>query len=307
MSTRHRSKKLILCVLLVSLCSWAVRARADTTSGLAFLRIGIGARASGMGEAFVAVSDDASATFWNPAGLALVEKTQVMFMSNSFIQDISQEYMALAADVGVVKLGAAVNIVHLGTLEKRDVQGNLEGEFKPFDLAASVSVAYPLREWVDVGGTAKGIVEDIDTETAYGALFDAGVIVRPGPAGLAVAGVAQNLGPSMKFIDVPFDAPRTFRAGASYVHPLEGVRGRVGLACDLVFPMDDDTQVNLGFEYTHNDLVSGRLGYRGRADTQGISTGLGVRYLGFTVDYAYVPFSEHLGNTHRIGVSYTFR
>jgi long-subunit fatty acid transport protein len=300
-------KMLCLCSLLVSLSLGATESRAEATSGLAFLRIGVGARASGMGEAFTAVSDDASATFWNPAGLALLEGTQVMFMNNSFIQDISQEYVALATDLGVVKLGGAMNLVHLGTLEKRDVQGNLEGEFKPFDLAASVSVAYPLREWIDVGGTVKGVIEDIDTETAYGALFDAGVIARPPLEGLAVGAVVQNLGPSMKFIEVPFDAPRTFRAGASYTRPLAGLESRLGVACDLVFPMDDDTQVNLGFEYTYRDLVAGRVGYRGRTDAQGMTTGLGVRYRGFTVDYAYVPFSEHLGNTHRIGVSYTFR
>jgi hypothetical protein len=299
----------MLAGLLLSLGLRAGPVRADSTTGLAFLRIGVGARASGMGEAFTAVSDDASATFWNPAGLSLLDGTHVMFVNNSFIQDISQEFVAVATEIGTVKLGGAMNLVRLGTLEKRDEQGNLEGEFKPFDLAASVSVAYPLRDWVDVGGTAKGVIEDIDTETAYGALFDAGVIVRPPVAwltGLALGGVVQNLGKSMKFIEVPFDAPRTFRGGASYTRALESIRGRVGVACDLVFPRDDDTQVNVGFEYTYSDLISGRVGYRGRADTQGVTTGLGVRYRSFTVDYAYVPFSENLGNTHRIGVGYAF-
>ncbi|MFQ6102787.1 MAG: PorV/PorQ family protein [Candidatus Glassbacteria bacterium] len=278
-----------------------------TGSGLAFLRIGVGARASGMGEAFVAVSDDASATYWNPAGCALIEKTEVMFMNNSFIQDISQEFVAVVTSFGDFKVGGAFNLVNLGTLEKRDETGELRGEFKPFDLAASFSLAYPVMDWVDVGTSVKGVMEDIDTETAYGALFDVGFILRLPVDGLSVGGVVQNIGPAIKFIDVAFDAPRTWRGGVSYVRTIVGFSSQVGLALDLVSPMDDDFQVNVGGEVEYNEIVAGRLGFRGGADTQGITTGIGVRYRGFIIDYAYVPFSENLGNTHRIGISYRFR
>jgi hypothetical protein len=298
---------LVTAALLVVFALAPARADDVTESGLAFLRIGVGARASAMGEAFVAVADDASATYWNPAGLALHETTQVMFVNNSFIQDISQNFVSVTTSLGLIKVGGAFNIVNLGTLERRDVQGNLEGEFKPFDLAASFSAAYSPLDWLDVGGTVKGVLEDIDTETAYGALFDVGAIARTPVQGLSVGGVVQNLGPTVKFIDVPFDPPRFIRAGASWVRQLPGMTSRIGLALDLVVPKDDDTQVNVGGEWTYNDLISGRIGYRGGADTQGVTSGFGVRYMGLFVDYAYVPYSEDLGGTHRIGVSYRFR
>jgi len=276
-------------------------------SGLAFLRIGAGSRAAAMGEAFVAVSDDASANFWNPAGLALLESTEIMFVSNSFVQDITQEYIAVATGSGAFKFGGALNLVNLGVLEKRNETGELEGEFKPFDLAASFSMAYPAFDWMDVGGTVKGVMEDIDTETAYGLLFDAGVLVRTPLEGLAAGAVVQNLGSSMKFIEDPFDAPRTIRAGVSYVSEMARLSSTLGLALDLVFPLDDDVQINMGTEWNYDDLVAARIGYRGGSDTQGFTTGAGFSYMRFRVDYAYAPFSGSLGGTHRIGVSYRFR
>jgi len=297
----------ILIFLLTSLAVSPCLSEETTSSGLAFLRIGVGARASGMGEAFVAVSDDASATYWNPAGLSQVESTEIMFVNNSFIQDISQDYVAVVTSFGDLKLGGAFNYVNMGILEKRDETGAFIDEFKPFDLAASFSAAYPVLDWVSVGGTVKGVMEDIDTETAYGALFDVGAIAQLPYEGLSVGVVVQNLGPTIKFIEVPFDAPRTFRGGVSYARKLTSLSSRMGLAVDLVSSLDDDVQFNIGGEWNYNAFISGRVGYRGAADTQGITTGFGVHYQGFIVDYAYVPFSEHLGSTHRIGVSYRFK
>ena len=43
------------------------------TFGGQFLKIGVGARGAGMGGAFVAMADDATAVFWNAAGIALID------------------------------------------------------------------------------------------------------------------------------------------------------------------------------------------------------------------------------------------
>ncbi|MCK7521899.1 MAG: hypothetical protein MZV64_31575 [Ignavibacteriales bacterium] len=46
-------------------------------SAFQFLKIGVGARGVAMGEAYVAVANDASSLFWNPAGLAQMTENQV--------------------------------------------------------------------------------------------------------------------------------------------------------------------------------------------------------------------------------------
>jgi len=57
-------------------------------AGLTFLKIGVG-RSSGMGDAFVAVADDATAAYWNPAGLALVTGRQALVNHVDWIADIN--------------------------------------------------------------------------------------------------------------------------------------------------------------------------------------------------------------------------
>src|SRR5512136_1233930 len=63
-------------------------------AGLPFLKIGVG-RCTGMGEAFVAVADDATAAFWNPAGLALVQKRSAVVNHIDWVTDINHEYLSL--------------------------------------------------------------------------------------------------------------------------------------------------------------------------------------------------------------------
>ena len=63
-------KKAVIVMLSLSVILGAAQsARAVSNAGVLFLRIAAGARAAGIGESFVAMADDASATHWNPAGL----------------------------------------------------------------------------------------------------------------------------------------------------------------------------------------------------------------------------------------------
>src|SRR4030067_1016458 len=60
-----------------------------------FLKIGVGGRASALGDAFVAISNDASALYWNPAGLVQFQDNQVMFSHNSWVVDINHEFLGV--------------------------------------------------------------------------------------------------------------------------------------------------------------------------------------------------------------------
>lgn len=110
--------KLISIVYFVSLSVllsllWVSPAGADKFAG-EFLRLGVGARALGMGEAFVAVADDASAPYWNPAGLVFLPQRQVLFMhAEQFGDIINHDFISFAMPLegqGVL----AVSVVRLG-------------------------------------------------------------------------------------------------------------------------------------------------------------------------------------------------
>jgi hypothetical protein len=62
-----------------------------------FLKIGVGARALGMGEAYVAVADDPSAAYWNPAGLVFLRQQEVQAMhAEQFGQIVNHDYVSYA-------------------------------------------------------------------------------------------------------------------------------------------------------------------------------------------------------------------
>src|SRR5262245_49352629 len=65
------------------------------TTGAEILKIGVGARAIAMGEAYTAMADDVSSLYWNPAGLALMQERTASFMYNQMVRDMSYQNAAI--------------------------------------------------------------------------------------------------------------------------------------------------------------------------------------------------------------------
>ncbi|MBN1326787.1 MAG: UPF0164 family protein, partial [Candidatus Cloacimonetes bacterium] len=104
---------LLVIILIPNLLSAKIFAKAGT-AGLQFLKLGIDARAIGMGEAYTAVTDDISSVYWNPAGLALKPYTQVLLSHTEWVADIRYEYAAMSVpfSFGTIALSGAV--LHMG-------------------------------------------------------------------------------------------------------------------------------------------------------------------------------------------------
>src|SRR5688500_3922781 len=72
--------------------------RVGTSSGT-FLKIGVGARATGLGESFVAVANDPSAIYWKPAGIASLQRQEVLLSHVEWPADIRYEHIAYVLPV----------------------------------------------------------------------------------------------------------------------------------------------------------------------------------------------------------------
>jgi hypothetical protein len=300
---------------------------AGTTSA-AFLKIGVGARAVSMAGAYTALSDDAYAVYWNPAGLALPVGQSAVFTHNEYFEGLNQEYFGYTLPGGKLGFlrGSRLENGHLGLglnyfytpkdMERRSGLNEalvaispVEGKFSSYDLAFSAAYGFNYTRDLRLGGALKFIRESIDTESGntaaldLGALYDFHWLDRQFTAGFSV----QNLGPGVKFNSKRFGLPLTFKAGLSHRMYEKGLL----LSLDVSKPVDNYPSIALGLEHPLGNKLFLRGGYRYRQHgnelgaASGLAAGLGFVYQQFGFDYAFSPFGD-LGATHRISLAYRF-
>jgi len=104
-----KSNNLVFIASLIILinCSFFLNASEDGEHAVEFLSAGVGARALGMGSAFVSVADDATAAYWNPAGLTKVSANAFSAMYSDLFQTNSGGFL----NSGLVKYSFA-NYIH---------------------------------------------------------------------------------------------------------------------------------------------------------------------------------------------------
>ncbi len=296
-----------LSVLLSMLSAGRIMAGEVGSTSLNFLKVGVGARPVAMGSAFSALSDDATASFWNPAGLVDARAGELFFTYNSWIADIAQSAASYTFDVDRVRLSVSMNYFDMGEIERYSSTNSVEpeGMFSAADMALGISAAYRVKENVAAGVTARFVRESLDSESASAILFDIGIKTRTMIPNLTASIAVRNLGTKLKYESVAYDAPRLVSLGAAYRKGLPWRDHSLTVALEIEAPNDNETRLALGGEYNWRNFLFGRAGYRTGLETESFSFGLGVNYLDLIFDYAYVPYAD-LGGSHRFSFIYAF-
>ena len=270
------------------------------SSGLAFLKLGVGARASGMGEAYTALTRDATATFWNPAGLALLVHPQVSFTHTEWLQDVNNEYFAFAFPGFGGTVGLSIYSNNVGGIERR-VGPSVEslGSISANDVAFGVSYGFDLNSNLAAGVSVKYLYEKIFVESASGYAFDLGLSMSPLEAPLRVALVVQNLGSMGDLLNESIDLPVTVRVGGAYELELGGQRGILTVSADAVKVRENDLRANIGAELALRGHLAFRFGYQTGFDEKSVGGGFGLNFDRYFVDYGFTPFDSNFGDTHR--------
>jgi hypothetical protein len=275
------------------------------SAGALFLRIGMGARATGMGEAFIGVSEDASAVYWNPGAMSPLLGTHVMVMHNEYVQSVRLEQAALTHETEWGTLGLGFTGMYMDALERRsDVPSAIPlGTFDVYDISVTAAFSRYIVPNVSVGVAVKPIWLRSDDQTATGLAFDFGVYHVSRIEGVKLAAVACNIGKPMKFDVEEFALPRYIKVGGSYERDLEQLRGGILVTLDAMFPNDDEVREHVGFEYDYQRLLFLRAGYKAGYDSQGATFGVGVSHKQFSVDYGVLLIRNDLGDSHRVSLS----
>lgn len=282
-------------------------------SGLSFLTLGIDAQALAKGDAGVATSSGAFASYWNPAGLAGTG-SEIGVSHHVWIGDIRTYGLNGAFRVGE-RSGIGVSIVATGagSLEAREQPGESDGLFDAQFVSAGASFGHqfgPLRAGVAV----KFLSERIFTNSANGYGFDVGIQTALLNETVHLGAIMANMG-SMEELNVEAtELPRLLRVGAE-VFPFRAITaldGEVFLSTSLLAEVShnyvtDRTQWHFGLSAEVLETVTARVGYLTHDFLRDVSAGVGIEIADIWFDYAVLPFEDGFGGPgHIITVRYGF-
>jgi len=301
MKLRSFSEFLVLIFASVALS----QSQNSGTSAANFLKIGVGAKATGLGEAFVAIADDATGAYWNSAGLANLNQSQVTFMHNEWLSDLRYEYLSYAApyqDKGTFAL--SFSYLSLGKFQGYDLSGNPTADFSAYDLAAQLAYGHKLSPQFSLGGAFKYIQQKIESEKAGALAVDFGALYEINQFNFGFS--LRNLGTQMQFIQEKYSLPLTADLGLAY-------RGlaNLTLAADVEIPRDNSVRLKQGIEYNYQESIFLRMGYgystsgNEFSGASGLALGAGFMLKQYKIDYAYSPNAD-LGDAHRFSFTLNF-
>lgn len=290
--------------LSLALLLLAPAARAAETAS--YLELPIGARAVAMGGAGTATAEDATALYWNPAGLAGLEKRDAVFSHAELAESTRLDYAGVASPAAGGVLGAGFTYLSYGSISGRDSLGRPTAAFGASD--AALAAGYARRfDAVAAGASVKYLRSHIAEAEAQSVAVDAGASMKRGEFTFAAS--LRNLGAGLKYADQTSDLPLAAAAGAAWK------RSALTLALDYEYrPRVGQNDAGAGAEWEPKPGVFLRGGYStkgavgggsGLDAAKGIAFGLGVRLGVVRIDYAIKPTGE-LGRAHRVDIGARF-
>jgi hypothetical protein len=338
-------KNIIAIILFISLqaVSYGGGFSKVGTTAAQFLKIGVGARAMGLGGSFTALANDVTSLYWNPAGITNINNFSLAVSHSEWFAEISHDFAGIVLPLSTSDI-IALNVIALNTGEQEVttvIQPEGTGVFYDVsDLTIGLSYARALTDRFSVGLTVKYIQQNLYNESASTFAVDIGTNLRTGFHNLIIAMSMTNFGGNMKLegrdlITIsnthnqssgsynpdarlktePWPLPLMFRVGIAMdliggSDPvIDSEMNRFTMAIDGVHPNDNTEKVNIGGEYAWNETVFARLGYKINYDVEkwtfgvGVKIDLGTQQAGF--DYALVDFRD-LGKVSQFSLQVSF-
>lgn len=274
---------------------------------------GVNARALAMGKAYTALANDASAPYWNPAGLGQLNWKEATFLYANLFSGTSLSYLGYAHPF-LERNVLGLSWISLGTgdIEKTDVFGDVLGNFSDKENTYYISYARKIGEKFDAGTNIKIITQDIDIYSAFGYGIDLAGMYYPMKE-LSVGATLQNvLRPRLKLKDEPDDFPMNFKLGTA----VKLFDQKLVYALDLdylnllpkksLYESGSGKSLfkwHTGIEYSYPVKLA-TLAVRAGVDYKEVSAGFGISTRYF--DFNYAVGLHELDTTHRLSINARF-
>jgi hypothetical protein len=300
-----------------------------------FLAIGVGGRALGLGGAYAALARDASAGYWNPAGLALLNYPEVMLMHDErFGGLLNYDFAAVAIPYGTdATLGASIMRLGVdGIPDSRDAGVDANGNYVPRDqypnavrLDANKIIYFNAADWALYFSYSKRLSESLtcginlkilrcglEVASATGIGFDFGLLFSPRNNWFVAANLQDATSTLITWSNGTNELiSPTLKLGTVYFIDLFQGRFAPTLDVDVRFenrryasiahlgPISFDPHMGLEFDY--KNTIALRIGYN---DVKQMTLGAGLHLRKLDIDYSFARFGKEndLGDTHRISL-----
>ncbi len=302
------------------------------TSVFTFLKIGVSARAVGMGEAVVALQQDAASTYYNPGTIAQFTQTEFSASRIKWPADINYDYFSLASKVrGRHYAGVAFGVLHMAPMiETTEYLSHGTGNYFMYqDRFLALTYGVRMTDRFSFGITIKHVSENLAEQSMNSTMMDMGTFYWTGFRALRFSTSVSHFGrqaqpegtyektvldrDSGEEIIVltpfePFSPPTVFRVGVA-MDVWQTARQIVILSLQLNHPVDNAENISAGTEYGFAELFFIRAGYKINKEEENASFGTGliipIGSFKLRLDYAFANF-EHLSDPHRITLGFSF-
>jgi hypothetical protein len=290
-----------------------------SSSTALFLRIKPGGRPAGMGNAFVALSNDVNGIYFNPAGTTQVEYPQLFVSYLQWFEGINSGYLGFVYPFDKQSIGVLINYLSFGNgFEFRDETGALiENTQDMYNSAIVLTFARNVWKNISVGIGVKNVLQKYLQYNANGFAVDiSGLFVTEK---FSFGFNLQNLGPQIVVSEVSNSLPFSIKFGAGY-KPIKNL----SIGMDFEKPKDNNVKFYTGVEYVYQGIYAVRFGYN-QIDNfdlaKGLCFGIGTKSvigkgtswektstvgIETSLDYAITYCGEELGYIHRISLTIEF-
>jgi len=297
-----------LCVMKSSV--WAIATGGQVGE---FMSYGAGARSMAMGSAYVAVADDASAVYWNPAGLSQITRKEVMLLKATLFADTTYDFYSFVKPSK--KGGSAWGLMMANLTSSGYERVNIKvdpvtGGYTSFEKAGTFAVEQSAMGWsygrkvvdhVSIGTALRQIKRAVDTSSDSSMSADLGALIDSKEGrrriGLTIRNVyAKTSG------DTEDTMPLVFRTGISD----QFFKKRLLLSFDIVKNIRANAGWNFGGEFGFSRNFKGRFGFQGEQGEGFRETNVGFGYKVKSVTLDYALGLHTLGTSSRMGLSWQF-
>ncbi len=320
MKAVYKRNLMVLATLLVALPAFGQGVDKIAQTGMKWLSIPVGARASALGGAYTAMASDAGAMFWNPAGLAQLEGGHVFLNQTRWIAGINVNAASASYQANRLGIfGVHVMAVDWGTLNGTRFTGGAElyeqtGTFSPESWLIGLSYARQVSNKFSFGGNLRYVHENLGNalEGSFASpqdfkaeinvvAFDFGTIFYTGFRDFRIAMTIQNVSEEKEYRFESFPLPLSFKFGGAMdvlqLFPsLASENHGVTVSADAIHPRDFSERLHFGMEYQFKKTLFLRGGHKTNYDEEDFTLGGGARVnisnMAVGLDYGYLAFKN---------------